>query len=636
MTINDCLAALKTHNISTKDWDPILVYLCSSKLPHETFSLWGSPQNFNKDLPTWSDMDKFLCDRYKVVERLDGMHGSRNQGRRSDVHSFPTGTKSDVVCKLCLQEAHSLKNCTQFHDLSPNSRNKFVSQNQMCLNFLSYRHPRKYCKSKFCYMECKRNHHTMLHFPNTKPSSKGSTPTSSTRSCNTTIAEINDHNVSNESPTTSHSLDSTVVTHASAHFSSYSSSSTDRNTILPTAIVTVQKLLLPTKPKPFQIHGIGGNVVANSNYLCTLSLFSAAHGRTISVDAIVPKITRLLPNFVVPRTDICSVDLINLDLADPDFHTPGSIDVLLGSDVMPTILLNGVKNVCKSLIALATIFGWVISGPVEGHSVSSFSILTTELSGDPISQQLKMFWEQEEIPEKRSINSDGGYVVRLPFKEGYQCQCPLGHSRSQALIQYVRMENSLSRKSQLGEVYHNVLQEYLDLDHMQITSSQESQDGGSFQSFYLPHHAVVKPERRSTKVRVVFNASRKTSSGNSLYDVLHVGPTLQSDLITLILRWRLFTGDIEKMTLQQLAHESALKFSQASIIINDETDVDDVLSGAHDIESAIQTLAQLNAMLKSAGFPFKKVTVNATTILDSVTAENKLDSKLLQLHETTP
>lgn len=51
--------------------------------------------------------------------------------------------------------------------------------------------------------------------------------------------------------------------------------------------------------------------------------------------------------------------------------------------------------------------------------------------------------------------------------------------------------------------------------------------------YNLPHHAVVRPDHKTTKVQVVFY--RKTKSNFSLKDVLHTGPTLQSDLITVIL-----------------------------------------------------------------------------------------------------
>ncbi|XP_075163022.1 uncharacterized protein LOC142235643 [Haematobia irritans] len=76
--------------------------------------------------------------------------------------------------------------------------------------------------------------------------------------------------------------------------------------------------------------------------------------------------------------------------------------------------------------------------------------------------------------------------------------------------------------------------------------------------YFIPHHCVLRPESSTTKLRVVFDASTKTSSGKSLNDVLHTGPTLQNDLFAILLRFRLpsfvFTTDIEKMFRQILIH----------------------------------------------------------------------------------
>ncbi|GFY26558.1 pro-Pol polyprotein [Trichonephila clavipes] len=68
-------------------------------------------------------------------------------------------------------------------------------------------------------------------------------------------------------------------------------------------------------------------------------------------------------------------------------------------------------------------------------------------------------------------------------------------------------------------------------------------------SFYLPPHPV--PNTNRDKFRVVFEGSAKSSSGVSLNDKLMVGPQLQTDLTTLLLRFRThkiaITADIEKM-----------------------------------------------------------------------------------------
>lgn len=69
--------------------------------------------------------------------------------------------------------------------------------------------------------------------------------------------------------------------------------------------------------------------------------------------------------------------------------------------------------------------------------------------------------------------------------------------------------------------------------------------------YSIPHHCVLKPDSTTTKLRVEFDASTKTSSGYSLNDLMYTGPTIQSELFSILLRFRLpkfvFTADIEKM-----------------------------------------------------------------------------------------
>ncbi|XP_075159825.1 uncharacterized protein LOC142232979 [Haematobia irritans] len=728
-TINDCLAALKAQGISISDWDPILVYLCSTKLPHGTLSLWEQSLKSHKDLPRWSEMDQFLSDRYEVVERLDSIHGSRAVTRKSpEVNSFNTESLSQITCKLCNKD-HALKNCRQFKNLTPADRSQFVSENKMCLNCLSDKHLRKECRSKIACSHCKRNHHTLLHFPNARPRDNSGTNISNYQATTTPESPTPSQAPFEETSPSLAQTDFVNINQARTHFSSQGIEDCG-GTLLPTALVTIrhrgdlfkarafldqgsektfisrslqQKLMLPIGKKRFEIRGLGGQIVANSNSMCSVSLFSDICHKLVNLKAIVvPKIARLLPGFFIPKPAI-STDFDDLDLADPDFHSPGHVDLLLGSDVIPDLLLEGVKHVCGSLIAQSTIFGWIISGPIPVREVTSLSIQTTEISNDMLSQQLRTFWEQEEFPQETFPtpdeeycetlfstttfrNSEGRFVVRLPFKKDYRTHSPLGPSRAQALCQYVRMEKSTSRSPEVAQAYSNVLHEYLTLGHMSDTASQEIFSNGSFHSFYLPHHAVIRPDRLSTKIRVVFNASKQTGSGISLNDILYVGPTLQLDLTSIILRWRLyryvFCGDIEKMyrqilvhpndvqyqrilfrpspgqqikdytlntvtfgincapylairTLIQLARDSQVTYPLASKAILNETYVDDILSGAHDTSTAKEALSQLISMLNSAGFPLKKIVSNCTEVLCSVPKENLLDTNFLKFYETS-
>lgn len=108
--------------------------------------------------------------------------------------------------------------------------------------------------------------------------------------------------------------------------------------------------------------------------------------------------------------------------------------------------------------------------------------------------------------------------------------------------------------------YIKFMQEYEMLGHMQkidvnIVSNPK---------YFIPHHCVLKPDSTTTKLRVVFDASAKTSSGHSLNDLMYTGPTVQSELFSILLRFRLpkfvFTTDIEKMYRQILIHPDDQKY----------------------------------------------------------------------------
>ena len=72
---------------------------------------------------------------------------------------------------------------------------------------------------------------------------------------------------------------------------------------------------------------------------------------------------------------------------------------------------------------------------------------------------------------------------------------------------------------------------------------------------YIPHHPVIKEERVTTKIRIVYDApARISSDAPSLNDCLHVGPSLLPDLSALLMKFRVpqiaMTADIEKAFLQ--------------------------------------------------------------------------------------
>ena len=78
--------------------------------------------------------------------------------------------------------------------------------------------------------------------------------------------------------------------------------------------------------------------------------------------------------------------------------------------------------------------------------------------------------------------------------------------------------------------------------------------------FYLPMHAVHKDSSTTTKLRVVFDASAKSSTGVSLNDMLLVGRMVHFLLVDVLFRFRRYqialTADISKMYRAIHLHET--------------------------------------------------------------------------------
>jgi len=89
----------------------------------------------------------------------------------------------------------------------------------------------------------------------------------------------------------------------------------------------------------------------------------------------------------------------------------------------------------------------------------------------------------------------------------------------------------------LHQAYSEFIQEYEELVHM----NQINEDTSSTEErYYLPHHAIFKSSSSTTRTSVVFDGSCRSSNGLSLNDTLLVGPTIQQDLYSIVLRFRTY------------------------------------------------------------------------------------------------
>ena len=77
--------------------------------------------------------------------------------------------------------------------------------------------------------------------------------------------------------------------------------------------------------------------------------------------------------------------------------------------------------------------------------------------------------------------------------------------------------------------------------------------------YFIPHQCVMRAQSTTTMLRVVFDASSKTSTLISLNETLIVGPTIQKDLFLALLQFKLnkfaVTVDVTKIYRQVRVHK---------------------------------------------------------------------------------
>ena len=109
-----------------------------------------------------------------------------------------------------------------------------------------------------------------------------------------------------------------------------------------------------------------------------------------------------------------------------------------------------------------------------------------------------------------------------------------------ALIRFNSLRKSLKRHRDRFDLYNTALKDMLeDQTIEEVVEKPETTKNMAYFFYYIPHSAVIKLDRVTTKIRVVFDASSKNSEGHSLNDQLLEGPKLQLDIVELLIRMRL-------------------------------------------------------------------------------------------------
>ena len=319
---------------------------------------------------------------------------------------------------------------------------------------------------------------------------------------------------------------------------------------------------------------------AVSTQLLSIATFGSKRAQAKPCDVVTLGIlTRSGPDlkvnfFVVPHicdplsvqpVSTCSewdISLSNLDFADCcDGTEPLEVDLLIGSDVYWDIVTGEIVRGPDGLVAVNTRLGWVLSGPVQTTDVTSVNLtsshaLRTDDSTEMLDEKLQSFWELESLGIKLREDpvheqfvedirmEEGRYQVSLPWRR-YHEPLPTNHELS-----LKRLRGLLRRLKQDPDVlaeYDKTIREQLAMGVIERVEPGDVGEPGKVH--YLPHHAVIRRDKETTKVRVVYDASSR-SEGPSLNNCLHTGPKFNQKILELLLRFRTYpvavVADIEK------------------------------------------------------------------------------------------
>ena len=491
-------------------------------------------------------------------------------------HGLDSEQQKEVKCAYCdgTHKSHLCKTVTD-HQV----RKKILSTKNRCFICLCPGHVARNCRTNMRCLKCNRRHHSTICDCYSKETVHGKSETNEMRENRGTSLETTSQSTTNMHVNAKNSVllqtarvqvkppqkqqSSTVrLVFDSGSQKSYITKEVKDALDLP--VVGKDKLLIKTfgdtSPK------ITTCEIVQVGLLCKDGAEFIMHAY------VVPVICTPISNQVLSAAIDKYEHLRGLDLADycegDALDIDKTVGILVGADYYWSLVGNRViRGDRRGPVAMETKVGWVVSGPTEMVSENSYSHLLKIDANviereDGLLNEIKNFWNNESIGIKNNMIEQGvlekfeedvrfvdnRYEIKLPFKEGHS---PVPDNYSLTRKRLTTQLSRLKEDEEIAQKYDKVIREQLSEGIIERVNESESIAPKVGMITYLPHHQVLRPERETTKLRVVFDASAKwKGEGLSLNDVLDPGPSLLPLLYDILLRFRVgkvvLIGDIEK------------------------------------------------------------------------------------------
>ena len=579
------IRGLEALEVNSDQYGSLLIPIIMSKLPSEV-RLKVAQEN-QEDVWQIKDLMKVLQTEVDAREasettKLKSASQTAAKNHSQNRHNHTAGAfvsqNRPIKCVYC-NALHYSASCDKVRDVK--ERKDHLIKTGRCFNCLKANHKTRECLSTKTCRLCHQKHHQSICnslSQQVEPFVPSSLPP---------VSLPTDGSVATSNNTSSNKNAKTVLLQtARAVAYNHDTESSSRVRILfdsgsQRSYVTEQLCsrlkLRPVSTERLQVNTFGGeHFKAKSCKLYRIDLSKPGVHECHSITAIgYPTICSTLPSVTAVGE---YTHLSDLELADfsggPD---TAAIDLLIGSDFYWKFVTGEVRRGSAGPVAIHSTLGWLLSGSinptqVSGDTCTHLILATSNVTSipevqDPVQDMLRKFWDTESIgivdTEQEMTNEfsnhiqfhENYYEVSLPWKEGH---CDLPNHFSLSLNRLRHLQHKLLRNPDLLTEYNRIIEEQLQKG---IIEQVDAPIPGQFEKYtlnkrgesvhYLPHHAVIRRERATTKIRIVYDGSAKLNESEpSLNECLQTGPNLIPKLFDVLLRFRAhpiaITADIEK------------------------------------------------------------------------------------------
>ncbi|GFX57950.1 integrase catalytic domain-containing protein [Trichonephila clavipes] len=397
------------------------------------------------------------------------------------------------------------------------------------------------------------------------------------------------------------------------------------------------------------------------------------------------------PSIIHSSLDISNVEIPKFLTADKSFYEANKVHALISADIFFKVLKQNTYKVNEELFFKESEFGWIACGKLEERQTDKQGQCFL-VNNDSIQNTLKLFFDLEglgirddpvlherdqaiEIFKETVEFEKGRYIVQLPFRKSYD---ELSDNYPLAKQRFQNLWRGFGYDSELYQQYREIIHDYTEQGIIEEVKTEITDNELKRPIYYLPHQAVRKDGRLTSKTRIVFDAGCHQNNELSLNDCLWPGINLNPNLLDILINFRLnaiaFCSDIKQAFLQICLadeHKDAVRFLwsddepcvhkrpklqvyrfnrvnfgvisspfllAATIrhhiekykhefpdtveLLDRNFYVDDLISGGNEFEEALQTSRRAKNIIEAAGMDLRKWITNDANLMEQWKKEN--------------